>query len=408
MYSVIAPAAGCDNQQGHRTDNANQENKKNELKLVSSSSAEASDDQGELQPLDPSEIAAKILQMHAIADDAKTASAREPKLVDNQDETSFEMPGVLRRPREADTYSSLQPDDVPPPGNNSRRLEFTPSGLSLKIIVCSALLIAAAGGAGIVFAMPSFLSQEETSSLPVDTQKIAAEPTIESIIASENIATAETALPSSAVPVTAEKQEAPTVDPATPQQIANAKDRIRDAFAAGKASSSEQSVLTTQTAQTTPVADQPVNALANQAQARLERNGDPELPTSVDSSTGRLPVLASTSSTVPIPQNLMPAPTSSAAVPQTSEGVPVTQEEETAALTTAAVASDPSYPNVATTSASVNLRQSDDKNATIIGVIPENAEVQFSECGKWWCAVSYNGKTGFVGQKYLERAAQSE
>ncbi|MES0808481.1 SH3 domain-containing protein [Roseibium sp. SCPC15] len=407
MYSVIAPAAGCDNQQGHRTDNANQENNKNELKLVSSFSAEASDTQGELQPLDPSEIAAKILQMHATADDAKSASAREPKLVDNQDETSFEMPGVLRRPRETDTYSTLQPDAVPAPENTSRRLDFTPSGLSLKIVVCSALLIAAAGGAGIVFAMPSLLSQEETAPVPVNTQSIATEPTIESIIASENVAAADSTTPSAA-PVVTEQQAATAVDPATPQQIANAKDRIRNAFAAGKGSKSEQPVLTTQSVQSAGVTDQPVNALANQAQAKLERNGDPEIPASVDSSTGRLPVLASTSRTVPIPQSLMPAPLSSATVPQTSEDVPLTQETATAPQAPAAVASDPAYPNVATTSASVNLRQSDDKNAKIIGVIPESAEVQFSECGKWWCTVSYDGKTGFVGQKYLERTAQSE
>ncbi|MES0879139.1 SH3 domain-containing protein [Roseibium sp. SCP14] len=361
-----------------------------------------------MQPLDPSEIAAKILQMHATSDDAKSASAREPKLVDNQDETSFEMPGVLRRPRERDGYSALEPDAVPALENRSRRLEFKPSGLSLKIAVCSALLIAAAGGAGIVFAMPSFLSQEETSSRPVDTQSIATEPTIESIIASENVATAENTTQPATAPVVAETQAAPAVDPATPQQIANAKDRIRNAFAAGNESAPEQSGPTTQTAQTTPVNDQPVNALANQALARLERNGDPEVPNSVDSSNGRLPVLASTSRTVPIPQSLMPAPPSSGTVPQTSEDVPVTRETEAAPQTTAAVTSDPSYPNVATTSASVNLRQSDDKNAKIIGVIPENATVQFSECGKWWCAVSYDGKTGFVGQRYLERTAQSE
>ncbi len=52
--------------------------------------------------------------------------------------------------------------------------------------------------------------------------------------------------------------------------------------------------------------------------------------------------------------------------------------------------------------ASVNLRGDDKKDAQILAVVPEDAEVKVGACDKWWCAVTYEGQTGFVGVKYVK------
>ena len=52
------------------------------------------------------------------------------------------------------------------------------------------------------------------------------------------------------------------------------------------------------------------------------------------------------------------------------------------------------YPHSGKTTASVNMRSSEQKNSEIIAVIPGNTAISFNECGKWWCGVEYEGKTG--------------
>ena len=432
MYSVIAPAASCDEEQGHRTDDATQENNKNDLKLVSF--PEGSVDTGEdIQPVDPSEIAAKILQMHASADEVKATGSREPKLVWGHEDTSFEIPGVLRRPRENDPYVALQPEPVPEPARSDRKSGSVPMGPRSMALVCCALLAVAAGGVAVIFGMPGPTGQEAATSRTVETEVIAPEPAAVSAATAAEQSAGST---SSTVATQAEQQTASNVTAATPQQIAKAKDRIRTAFATGSTSAPATS------GQPARVAEQPVNVLANQAQLRLEQTDKTVEPQAVAGASGNLPVIASTAETVPIPDNLIPAP-SRVQAPITSDQDPVgsttepvistaepvvnasepatglqTPQAETTPLpaseatqpleTAAALPSDPSYPNTATTTASVNMRQSEEKDATIIAVIPQDTQVQFNECGKWWCGVVYEGKSGFVGEKYLVRSSQPE
>lgn len=56
----------------------------------------------------------------------------------------------------------------------------------------------------------------------------------------------------------------------------------------------------------------------------------------------------------------------------------------------------------ASVTADVNLRKSDEKDAEVLAVIPDNSKVDVGTCGKWWCEVSYAGKSGFVGVKFID------
>ena len=54
---------------------------------------------------------------------------------------------------------------------------------------------------------------------------------------------------------------------------------------------------------------------------------------------------------------------------------------------------------------SVNLRAAEDKNSEILAVVPQDAEVVLGDCGKWWCAVSYDGHQGFIGKNFVRPAS---
>ncbi|MCV0425142.1 MAG: hypothetical protein K5905_06700 [Roseibium sp.] len=419
MYYVNVPAASCDEEQGHRTDDATNKNNKTDLKLVSNS--EGSSDTGEeIQPFDPSEIAAKILQMHASADEVKAAASREPKMVWGQEDTSFEIPGVLRRPRETDTYAGLQPEPVPEVAQPSRKTGSFLKGPSSIVLVCCALVALAAGGTAAIFTLSGPSGQEAAVSRAVETEAIATEPATDNIVATAASENSDDIASTSTIVAPEMQQVAGETVAATPQQIAKAKDRIRDAFATGNSgapATSSQEALTS--------SDQPVETLADQAQLRLEQGASTAEAPLTASTPDNLPVIASTAESVPIPDNLIPT-SAGATEPQSGSQTPVVNTPEPGpglqaplaeatssepakpVETAAALPSDPSYPNAATTSASVNMRQSEEKNAKIIAVIPQNTQVQFNECGKWWCGVSYDGKTGFVGEKYLVRSTQPE
>lgn len=62
-----------------------------------------------------------------------------------------------------------------------------------------------------------------------------------------------------------------------------------------------------------------------------------------------------------------------------------------------------SHPYFGVTTVDVNLRESDDNGAEILMVLPQGTEVRFSECGQWWCSVTHEGLTGYVGQRFIAR-----
>lgn len=55
-----------------------------------------------------------------------------------------------------------------------------------------------------------------------------------------------------------------------------------------------------------------------------------------------------------------------------------------------------------TVSMDVHLRGTAVKDGPIIGVVPKGAAVKAGNCDRWWCAVVYDGKSGFVGKKFVE------
>lgn len=56
---------------------------------------------------------------------------------------------------------------------------------------------------------------------------------------------------------------------------------------------------------------------------------------------------------------------------------------------------------VQTTSGSLNLRSADSKNSPVLTTIPRGASVIVTERGDTWCAVRYDGVSGYVMTKYL-------
>lgn len=54
-----------------------------------------------------------------------------------------------------------------------------------------------------------------------------------------------------------------------------------------------------------------------------------------------------------------------------------------------------------TVTADVNLRSAAEKDAPVVTVVPKGSSVGVGSCDNWWCAVSVNGQSGFVGKKFV-------
>ncbi len=52
--------------------------------------------------------------------------------------------------------------------------------------------------------------------------------------------------------------------------------------------------------------------------------------------------------------------------------------------------------------ADVNLRSAAEKDAPVVTVVPKGTSVGVGSCDNWWCAVSVNGQSGFVGKKFVD------
>ncbi|WP_346898371.1 SH3 domain-containing protein [uncultured Roseibium sp.] len=54
-----------------------------------------------------------------------------------------------------------------------------------------------------------------------------------------------------------------------------------------------------------------------------------------------------------------------------------------------------------TITADVNLRSAAEKEAPVLTVVPKGTSVAVGSCDNWWCAVSFDGRSGFVGKKFV-------
>lgn len=395
MYSVNAPAVDCDFQSGIRLDNANQQ-KRTRKTVANVNISSQTGSNGELRPVEPSEIAAKILQMHSASEEMSEPEASRPQLIAGEEDASFEMPNVLLRPRKDPHYDGSPQNRSGAEIKTPKRAVTDRTGPSFKTLFLSTVVVAAVGGAALAFAMTDAFQDDGFAGRLVETELITPTPTIESLIAADErtigAATGKELIPSEKTPAAH----------ATEGQVSAAKQRIRNAFADGSAGNgfavpSDQqknhsdSLVSDKTQQRLTTAETPVTAPPESAQP------------------GAYPLYASSAKTVQLPSefvvrsNQVPAGSPELSRSDTSSSslsnkAPQTETNGTIKETT--------YANTGTTLASVNMRQSEDKDATVIAVIPESTEVRFDECGKWWCGVSYDGRSGFVGQKYLERSVQ--
>jgi uncharacterized protein YraI len=63
-------------------------------------------------------------------------------------------------------------------------------------------------------------------------------------------------------------------------------------------------------------------------------------------------------------------------------------------------------PGTATATATVNLRANADTGAAILAKIPAGARIEVGECTEGWCAVTYQGKSGFAIQTALDTSGR--
>jgi len=381
MYFVSVPAAACDDQTGDIPDNAPPKSQKADLKLVAPSKASAVET--EPPEPDPSSLAARILQMHATAEPEEKPGCRPPRFVGDQDDTSFEVPGVLKRGASPPRKPGLDPEPVPPPVTAPPG-PSAGTGPSFKAMLISTIFALSAAGAAVMVFWPSS-SETPADNRQVATELISAEPTIEGLIDAD--ATANRT-------ANAQNSSGPSSD-----QIAAAKQRIRLAFAdSGRGISSAASQAAVASA---PARD------ADKVQARLAPVPSGPAPTLSPHQPAPFPQVASTRATafaIPaLSATGQTAQTTLTLAPEEQQPGAAASLEGEPARSEPVIAQDPDYPNSGKILASVNLRQSEDKDGQILTTIPAGTEVSFDTCGTWWCGVSFEGQKGFVGQKFLER-----
>ena len=104
MYAVSAPANSCDEPSDIKPDNSDTTLSPPAPKHGGGdiSSPEPSN---EVRVIDGSELAAKILQLHAASQEIETAvrapllEARSPRLLDHPGDTDLDIPGILSHPK---------------------------------------------------------------------------------------------------------------------------------------------------------------------------------------------------------------------------------------------------------------------------------------------------------------------
>ncbi|SHL67509.1 SH3 domain-containing protein [Roseibium suaedae] len=87
-------------------------------------------------------------------------------------------------------------------------------------------------------------------------------------------------------------------------------------------------------------------------------------------------------------------PASDSAIPEAEAAVGLTPQATSLSLG--------DNPAAGTANASVNMREGADMGTDVIGVVPAGAKLSVGACNSWWCAVSHDGKTGYIGRKYID------
>ncbi|WP_422038999.1 hypothetical protein [Roseibium sp.] len=406
MYPVTAPANSCASQPDPSERTGKELSARREFKVISGAHS-SGDFRKSLRKIDPGELASKILQLHAAADRTDPGDAEKPNLAAEPHDVPFEIPGVLRKADDAEKMADVvkrsaerNPDTLHSAGNRSAKLRVRP-------LVAAALLVGLAGGAALALGLPDMMASDEPETHPVATQLIVTAPPPVSAIQSPVTETAASAR----VPERAAKTG--PFNTATPEQIAEAKNRLRLAFASGNTGASA-TPATTRAGAVAPVYPQAAPAQA----ATTVPLQDGSLPVSGLSAGLTTPPYAVA---VPSATQSGQASTSTTASASVSTGISDSEaiaannspaavvsasEAGTVPIETTSAKDVGAYANSGKTTASVNMRLSEKKNSEIIAVIPANTTISFNDCGKWWCGVEYDGKTGFVGQRFVERAAQ--
>ncbi len=273
--------------------------------------------------------------------DFETKMPLRPKkpALKGSDETPLDMPEVLT----ADPM-----DDWAPRPRRRRVSRALPVqyGPSFKTLAVSTVLLALAGTGAIALGLPDLMVGSDPDVVQVETQTITAVPK------------GDLTSPISNTPSTGATRE-------TRKTFTKAQDRIHQAFA-----------------ETGINANTPTDELANRAMASLDQRAISRSVVNSETTAARQ-VSASGSTETASRSPLKSEPRQAAGTPLAP---PVSNGETTGTIT-----------------ASVNLRATGTKNGKIIGILPEGSEVSFNDCGKWWCEVVHDGKTGFVGQKFVDR-----
>ncbi|WP_165814594.1 SH3 domain-containing protein [Labrenzia sp. 011] len=391
MYSFSAPATTCDPFPSHDPEQHPLPATRSDLRLVEirpPATAGARTDKGRV-PLD---LAEKVLRRHAAAAETGRETLRAPKPSFRRENSATATPEVFER--------SLEEDQTPAPNEEiaGMTLDELPSsapghqGPRLKTLIASTLVLIVFGGGAIALAKSGLFATGQVSSREGAAQPIAVEPTLESLIESSLPALSDT------TPDLA-PADAARSDDAEELQIARAKEQLREAFAA-------QGV--TAGTQTGPAEASGATGLSQgKIQARLDPRRIAAPAATVQHRPQDPPALAAATEAVAQPD----ATAESGTQEQTAQEVrDVPQAEDSSANAAAPKASgaDPSFTTTGRIASAVNLRQSADKNAEILAVLPAGAEIRVGECGAWWCAIQHDGQTGFVGEKFLERTTPAD
>jgi len=76
---------------------------------------------------------------------------------------------------------------------------------------------------------------------------------------------------------------------------------------------------------------------------------------------------------------------------------------------TAIAAAAPEKPvdagETASIAAAVNMRSEASNRGSVLAVLPAGAQVGLQGCDSWWCTVTYDGQTGYVSRRFVNRAS---
>lgn len=411
MYSCSAPAAARPieadtNIADTEPETASAPKARNDLKLVGPPEA-PQEYAAAPQPHGQEALAARILRMHAASDTAEhqesilraarpdmvdvaeAQGAAEPRVSFGGDPVS-NAPDLLRRPAGIDDTpavpdATLETWPLPRRARSAAKRNIG-NGPSFRTLVASTIAIVAIGGVALSFGLKGFLERDQASRNQVGTESIQAEPTIESLIA------AETGTGALSAAVTADGEPSSV-------QIASAKDEIRKVL-------SGRTAVPLQPSEDMSGDAQPERIATDKSQARLVQAATSGVSLNRSATST---VSARRQATVRVDRIVEPKTTDIAGSRDPAAGQAGSTAGAPAPAPSAAVsvADASAFPNSGRTVAAVNMRQSGDSDSAVVAVIPSNAEVRYSSCGDWWCNVAYEGKSGYIGAKFLSQTAKN-